>query len=88
MSAAGKTGERPCTAEQIVDLIRATHPKYASRRAITRAEAIALIEQHAAVVASEAAIKATSQSFDRCKAIVDESLSRPLATTPASEGTI
>lgn len=72
---------QPSTAEQIVDLIRADHPKYFSRHAITTAEAIDLIEQYAAVVAAEAATNATAEAHDRTMAAFDAALSRPLATT-------
>lgn len=73
----------PCMAEQIVDLIRAVHPKYFSRHAISTAEAIELIEQYAAVVAGEAAIKATSESYDRAVAAFDDAMSKPLASVGA-----
>lgn len=67
-----------CTAEQIVDLIRAAHNE---RYSIDRGEAIELIEQYAAVAASEAAIKATSEAHARTMTAFDEALSKPLATT-------
>lgn len=66
----------PCTPEQIVDLIRAAAN---DRFCISRGEGIELIEQYAAVVAAEASIKATSEAYDKCLAITDEALSKPLA---------
>jgi hypothetical protein len=71
------------TAEQIVDLIRAPHPRFVSGHAITTGEAIEMIEQYAAVVASEAAIKATSEAGDRALAAFDEAMSKPLAKPSA-----
>lgn len=83
-----ETAASPSTPEQIVDLIRAENWKKAGGHAISTGEAIALIEQYAAVAAAEAAIKATTESFDKAIAITDAALSMPLATTariPAGE---
>lgn len=73
----------PTTAAEIVDLIR--HLNRWGTPTIDRPAAIDLIEQYAAVVASEAAIKATTESFDKCIAITDAILSKPLATTARPE---
>lgn len=67
-----QSAAKPTTAAEIMDLIRG--PRW-----ITRDESIALIEQYAAVVAADAAIKATSEAFDKCLAITDAALSMPLA---------
>jgi hypothetical protein len=69
------------TAERIVDLIRQMDGH--SSFSVGRRQAISLIESYAAVVASEAAIKAVSDTYDSCKAITDAALSAPLTRTPA-----
>lgn len=74
------TKAEPCTPEQIVDLIRAPHPRYISGHAITIADAIGLIEQYAAVAAAEASIKATAEAHDRAMAVFDAAMSKPLAS--------
>ena len=65
----------PSTPEQIVGIIRSWR---AQGFTVSRDEAIALIEQYAAIVASEAALTATSAAFDRCIAVTDAALSKPL----------
>jgi hypothetical protein len=75
----------PCTAEQIVDLIRAPHRRYVSGHAITTAEAIDLIEQYAAVAAAEASITATSEAYDKTMVVFDEAMSKPLASPAPAE---
>lgn len=60
---------KPTTAAEIMDLIRGPHW-------VTRDEAIALIEQYAAVVAAEACIKATTEAYDKCIGITDGALSK------------
>lgn len=75
MAGEARKAENACTAEQIVDLIRAADNE---RFCISRGEGIELIEQYAAVVAAEAAIKATRESYDNYLAITDEALSKPL----------
>lgn len=67
----------PCTPEQIVDLIRASHD---DKYSISHGDGVELIEQYAAVAAAEAAIKATSEAHDKTMAVFDEAMSKPLAT--------
>lgn len=70
----------PCAPEQIVDLIRSWR---AQGFTVSHDEAIALIENYAAVVAAEASIKAASEAYDKCIAVTDAAMSMPLASTPA-----
>lgn len=78
---------QPTTAAEIVALIRAANdgPVHGFW-AVTPGEAIDLIEQYAAVVAGEAAIRATRESFDKCIAVYDDAMSRPLASPSSAEG--
>lgn len=51
--------------EQIVDLIRAEHPRRVGAFAISTAEAMHLIELYGNAVASDAAAKASREAWDK-----------------------
>lgn len=78
MMAQAATKAEPSTVEAVVDLIR--RPGAGLGLAVSREAAIALVEQYAAVVAGEAAIKATEASYAKCIAITDAALSKPLVS--------
>ena len=47
-------------------------------RAVSEDEATALIEQYGCYVASAAVVEATKKAYDRCLAITQQAINRPL----------